>query len=252
MAFMDMGAKTFGIDEFPLAAVAVNAGEIACWNASGYATPGAVATGLIAFGVFYQTVDNSGGSAGDETALVAISSDKDGKRVFPLLNSAGGDAVTQAGVGRDCYIAGPNTVADNDGGGNRSRAGKVWGFDDEGRVMVEFDVDPDAVDLSALDARVDDLELAVLNMQAVNATLAAGTVTINSGITVSAASEVVPVLIGALSGTTNFGQLGELKASRVNGAPGVGTVVIQAYGDDGALDADAAGAIRVLIFTPAA
>jgi hypothetical protein len=95
-----------------------------------------------------------------------------------------------------------------------------------------------------------DFATAAPAMQAVNATLVAGTVTINSSITVATDSEVVPVLIGALSGTTNFGQVGELKASRVNGAPGVGTVVIQAYGDDGALDVDAAGAIRVLIFTP--
>lgn len=91
---------------------------------------------------------------------------------------------------------------------------------------------------------------AIPSMQAVNATLASGTVTINTGITVASNSEVVPVLIGALSGTTNLATVGELKASRVNGAPGVGTVVIQAYGDDGAIDADAAGAIRVLIFTP--
>jgi hypothetical protein len=89
-------------------------------------------------------------------------------------------------------------------------------------------------------------------MQAVNATLANGTITISSGITVAASSEVVPVMIGALTGTTNLAALGELKASRVNGAPGVGSIVVQAYGDDGAIDADAAGAIRVLIFTPKA
>lgn len=87
-------------------------------------------------------------------------------------------------------------------------------------------------------------------MQAVDATLATGTITINSGIVVAADSEVIPVLIGALSGSTNFGSLGELKASRVVGGDGVGTVVIQAYGADGALDADAAGAIRVVILTP--
>jgi hypothetical protein len=86
--------------------------------------------------------------------------------------------------------------------------------------------------------------------QAVNATLASGTITINSAITVATASEVIAYPIGALSGTTNLACLGELKASRVNGGPGTGTVVIQAYGDDGAIDADAAGAIRVLILTP--
>lgn len=101
-------------------------------------------------------------------------------------------------------------------------------------------------------SQVADTGDALVAMQAVNATLASGTVTINTGIAVAANSEVVPLLIGALSGTTNLAGVGELKSSRVAGAPGVGTVVIQAYGDDGALDSDAAGAIRVLIFTPIA
>lgn len=87
-------------------------------------------------------------------------------------------------------------------------------------------------------------------MQAVDATLASGTITINSGITVASTSEVIPVLIGPITGSTNFAWVGELKSSRVNGAPGVGVVVVQAYGTDGALDADAAGAIRVIILTP--
>jgi hypothetical protein len=89
-------------------------------------------------------------------------------------------------------------------------------------------------------------------MQAVNATLALGTITISTGITVAANSEVIPLQIGAITGSTDFGSLRELKASRVNGAPGVGTVVIEAVGSDGAKDVDAAGAIRVVILTPTA
>lgn len=87
-------------------------------------------------------------------------------------------------------------------------------------------------------------------MQAVDATLASGTISIGTGITVATTSEVIPLLIGAITGSTNFGSLGELKSSRVAGGPGTGTVVIQAYGANGALDGDAAGAIRVLILTP--
>jgi hypothetical protein len=87
-------------------------------------------------------------------------------------------------------------------------------------------------------------------MQAVDATLASGSVTIATGITVASTSEVIPVLIGAITGSTNFASVGELKTSRVAGGPGTGTVVIQAYGANGALDADAAGAIRVIILTP--
>lgn len=107
-----------------------------------------------------------------------------------------------------------------------------------------------AANVEAALAEVKALADAAPAMQAANATLVAGTVTINTGITVAADSEVVPVLIGAITGSTNFGSLSELKSSRVNGAPGTGTVVIRALGSDGALDADAAGAIRVVILTP--
>lgn len=148
--------------------------------------------------------------------------------------------------------------------------GKVWRFDGDSSagasstVLVPDEGDGRWVDTNAAEgtalaaaeaaqATADDalaLGEAAPAMQAVAATLVAGTVTIASGIVVAADSEVVPILIGALTGSTNFASLGELKASRVNGADGVGTVVIQAYGADGALDSDAAGAIRVLIFTP--
>lgn len=93
---------------------------------------------------------------------------------------------------------------------------------------------------------------ASVSMQAVDATLVAGTVTINSGIVVATNSEVDAWPTGAITGSTNFACVRELKASRVNGADGVGTVVIQALGNDGALDSDAAGAIRVRILTPQA
>lgn len=93
-----------------------------------------------------------------------------------------------------------------------------------------------------------DLDLAeVPAMQAVNATLVNGTVTINSGIVVAATSEVIAFPKGAITGSTNFGCVQELIASR--SVPG--TIVIQAVGNDGAIDADAAGAVRVVILTPA-
>lgn len=91
-----------------------------------------------------------------------------------------------------------------------------------------------------------------LSIQAGDATLASGTVTVNTGITVTTSSEVIPVGIGPLSGTTNLAGLYELKASRVAGGAGVGTIVLRAMGDDGAIDADAAGAIRYVIIEPPA
>ncbi len=92
------------------------------------------------------------------------------------------------------------------------------------------------------------LDLAVVpTMQAVNATLVNGTVTIAAGIVVAATSEVFAFPKGAITGSTNFGSVQELFASR--SVPG--TVVIQAVGNDGLIDADAAGVVRVVILTPA-
>lgn len=82
--------------------------------------------------------------------------------------------------------------------------------------------------------------------------MVSGTLTINTGITIATASEVIPILRGAVTGSTNFACLRELVSSRVNGAPNTGTVVIEAVGNDGAKDADAAvasGLIHVVILT---
>ena len=102
----------------------------------------------------------------------------------------------------------------------------------------------------AIFPQVDAFILQAPAMQAVNATLSSGTITINTGITVATDSEVIPIVIGNITGSTNFGCLRELKSSRVNGAPSTGTVVITAVGNDGLIDSDAAGAIRVVILTP--
>lgn len=91
---------------------------------------------------------------------------------------------------------------------------------------------------------------ATMATQVTTGTLVAGTATINTVITVAANSEVVAYPDGAIAGSTNFGCLQELRASRAAGGPGVGTIVIQAVGNDGLIDADATGAFHALIFTP--
>ena len=87
-------------------------------------------------------------------------------------------------------------------------------------------------------------------MQVTTGTLVNGTATINTVITVAANSEVIPYPDGAITGSTNFGSLQELRASRTAGAPSTGSITIQAIGSDGNIDADAAGAFHALIFTP--
>lgn len=108
-------------------------------------------------------------------------------------------------------------------------------------------------DKSTLVAAINEVKanaIAAPVMQTAAATLVSGTATINTGVAIAAASEVIPIQTVAITGSTNFGSLRELKASRVNGIAGVGTIVIEAVGNDGALDSDAAGAFRVVILTP--
>lgn len=151
-----------------------------------------------------------------------------------------------------------------------SGTGKVWRFDADSSagasstVLVPDEgtgrwVDTNTGEGEALaaaeaaQATADDalaLGEAAPAMQAVAATLVSGTIEITEGIVVAANSEVQPILIGNITGSTNFATLRERKASRVNGADGVGAITVDAVGSDGLLDSDAAGAIRVLIFTP--
>lgn len=91
-------------------------------NAAGYARPGYVATGLKVFGVFSESADNTGGAAGAIDVGVE-------RGVFGFENSSAGDAIAQADVGNNAYIVDDQTVAKTDGGGTRSIAGVIEGFD---------------------------------------------------------------------------------------------------------------------------
>lgn len=115
---------------FPLAVAKALAGTIAVLNASGYATGGTTATGLKAVGVFDETVDNSGGSAGDLSATVR-------RGVFLFANSASTDAIANTDIGSTCYIVDNQTVAKTNGTNTRSAAGVVRFVDSTG-VWVEF------------------------------------------------------------------------------------------------------------------
>lgn len=108
-------------------------------------------------------------------------------------------------------------------------------------------------DKASLVAAINELDALLLTapaMQTAAGTLVAGTATINTGIVITAAAEVLAFPTGVITGSTNYGSLRELKASRVNGGAGVGTIVVEALGADGAKDTDAAGAFRVVILTP--
>lgn len=97
-------------------------GALVCLSATGFATPGAVATTLKADGVALATVDNSAGADGDLTVEVR-------KGTFRFANSAAGDAIAQADIGNDCYVVDDQTVAKTSGTNTRSIAGKIVDVD---------------------------------------------------------------------------------------------------------------------------
>ncbi len=106
-------------------------GALVCFDASGNITPGATATTLTAAGRAEHEVDNSGGSAGDETVRFR-------KGVFQYANSADTDEITRAEIGDTCYIVDDQTVAKTNGTNTRSAAGKIVDVDANG-VWVKID-----------------------------------------------------------------------------------------------------------------
>lgn len=114
----------------PVAANAVGyAGGIVMADANGYGVKGQTALNLTYLGRSEEPFDNTGGANGDVTILV-----RRGK-AFYYANS-GSDPVTQAGLGKVCYVEDDETVAATDGVGTRSAGGVVVGLDSYG-VWVE-------------------------------------------------------------------------------------------------------------------
>lgn len=107
----------------------IYAGSLVAANATGFATPGATATTLTYLGRAEETVDNPGAD-GAKTVSVRRG------EAFKFKNAAG-DPVTQASLGKLCYITDDETVsATNAGGNTQSAAGKVIAVDADG-VWVE-------------------------------------------------------------------------------------------------------------------
>lgn len=129
----DRNTKRRTGDLINLAAAAAKkffAGALAARDASGNATPGAVATTLRGVGRVKAQVDNSAGAAGDLSVDIE-------RGVFQFANSAAADEITAADIGNDCYIVDDQTVAKTDGTATRSIAGKISDIDAQG-VWVDF------------------------------------------------------------------------------------------------------------------
>lgn len=115
----------------PIAANAkIYAGSLVAANASGYATPGAASTTLTYLGRAEEQVDNTGGANGAKTVNVRR------RKAFKWKNS-GTSAVTQAELGKVCYIEDDQTVSKTDQAGTLSAAGVVVGIDSDGVWVAE-------------------------------------------------------------------------------------------------------------------
>ncbi len=115
-------------EEIPVlvgAAKKIFAGSLVVAAATGYAEAASTATTLTALGRAEETVDNTAGAAGAKTVRVRRN------KAFKFANAAA-DLVTQAELGKSCYIVDDQTVAKTNGGTTRSVAGKVLGVEADG------------------------------------------------------------------------------------------------------------------------
>lgn len=183
---------------------------------TGNAKPATAATGLLALGIFTEPANNSTGSAGAINALIEAG-------VFRLGNSTAGDAIAAANIGQVCYLVDDQTVALTSAGQTRSPAG----------IIVDVDATSTMVDVSM---GIQHAGLAGAGgatskaIQTAGATLAAGTATVNTGISLTATSVIVPVIK-----TVGAGVQGTHYSIVVNatGAPGTASFTCNAVSTAG-------------------
>ena len=115
-----------GVDE-------IFGGGIVLVNATGFAVPGAAGVAGVVAGVAEESVDNSGGSAGDEIVHVRGSVEYE---EFLFANDTVA-AVAQTHVTNDCYVLDDQTVTSDDDTGANMVAGTVIEVTSAG-VWVRF------------------------------------------------------------------------------------------------------------------
>lgn len=101
------------------------AGGLAALNAAGNAVPASANIALKVVGRFEAAVDNSAGLAGDKRVEVR-------RGLFQFGNSAGGDEITLADVGKPCFVVDDQTVAKTSASGTRPAAGMILDVDAQG------------------------------------------------------------------------------------------------------------------------
>lgn len=107
------------------AGVKIFGGALVGVNAAGFAVPASADATLVTVGRSDQHVDNTGGADGAATVNVVRG------KLIKLANSSA-DPVTQASVGRTCYVVDDQTVAAGHATNTRPAAGKVFGIEADG------------------------------------------------------------------------------------------------------------------------
>lgn len=172
------------------AAKKIYLGSLVMLGATGFAEPGATATGKKAAGRANAQIDNSAGADGDLRVPVE-------EGTFRFKNSAGGDEITIAEIGQSCFIVDDETVAKTSAGGTRSVGGYIRDVDDEG-VWVEIsNVHSADGDLVAANNLSD-----VADAGTARANLAANKVTLNLEVAdLTSASALVYRVVSPVAGT---------------------------------------------------
>jgi hypothetical protein len=112
------------------ASVLVYAGALVMRNASGYLTKGQTALNLV--GVGRAEERKTGGAAAGDVPLTYRPG------TFRFANSASGDLIGIADIGKPCFAVDDQTVAKTNGTNTRSPAGFIEGVDAQG-VWVRCD-----------------------------------------------------------------------------------------------------------------
>lgn len=209
------------------AAKKIYAGSLVAKDASGNATPGAVATTLLGVGRAEEYVDNSAGAAGDKTVKVR-------KGVFRFANSAGGDQITAADIGKECYIVDDQTVAKTDGSSTRSIAGRIHDVDTAG-VWVEFAVIPRPATVGSGDMDATLVKYATVNLT--NAEIKALRATPKTLVAAQGANKVVEFISAVLKLVAGVNVLTEVDDNMaVKHNDGAGVAVSQTIEATGFID----------------
>lgn len=197
-------------DKRPLAAVAVFKGGLAAVNSAGFFRPATGTVGEIVVGTFYESVDNSAGSAGDKFADIQYPYE----RTIRLLDNDTVAPVVVANRERLCSVLDDHTVQLSTPAA--ADAGYVYDVTTEG-VWVEIDGFAGGAGASGIPT-----------LQAGTTTLVAGTKTV-SGVTLTSTSRILLTMKDPGAGAiTGFGAFDAPVASRNTGA---GTFVINAIDD---------------------